>query len=470
MNWEEDTIAAIATPIGEGGIGIIRISGRSALTIAADIFQTVSGVPPPGLPTHTAHYGFVVDPITEERVDDGVLTVYRKPRSYTGEDSVEISCHAGMVPMRRVLEAALKAGARLAEPGEFTKRAFLNGRLDLAQAEAVLDIIRARTDDALRVARQQFEGALSYHIRSLRQELIGILANIEAAIDFPDDVEEYEPKHIAQRITDAINHVNSLLETADQGKVYREGVRVVITGRPNVGKSSLLNALLRESRAIVTPIPGTTRDVIEETINIRGIPVNAIDTAGLRETENEVELIGVERARQMIECADLILAVVDGEAGFTQSDEELFSVLAHKKLIGVVSKSDLVRDEDSDAVAQKIIDWTRENLSQEICIVKTAAPSNEGIEKLEDAIAEAVLSGNVSHSDSVVVSNIRHRLALEDTRNSLSAALRTANSNMPLDLATVDLKIAVESLGSITGETVTEDVIERIFSEFCIGK
>ena len=467
MRLLDDTIAAIATPIGEGGIGVIRVSGREAVAVAGEIFRLTSGLPLSVVPSHTAHYGFVHDPITGEEIDDGVVIVFRAPRSYTGEDSAEISCHGGLVPVRRVLEAALRAGARLAEPGEFTKRAFLNGRLDLAQAEAVLDIIRSRTDEALRVARRQFEGLLSTRIRGLRNELIGILAQIEASIDFPEDVEEVPPGHIAGSIRDAISNVSSLLETADRGKIYREGISTVITGRPNVGKSSLLNALLRESRAIVTPIPGTTRDIIEESLNIRGIPVRTIDTAGVRETQDVIEQIGVDRARQMVEQADLVLAVIDAEAGFTHEDEDLLSELEGKRLIVVINKSDIPREAEVEELAGKIRSWLQ---SDSYRIIKTAAPLNQGIVELEDAIADTILAGGVFSSDGAVVSNVRHRRALEEARASLDQALRTAQFGMPVDFISVDLKAAIDSLGNITGETVAEDVIDRIFSEFCIGK
>lgn len=466
----DDTIAAIATPIGDGGIGVIRISGRNALSAAGEVFRPISGVPVPGLPTHTAHYGFIHDPITDEQIDDGVITLFRYPRSYTGDDAAEISCHGGIVPMRRVLEAALRAGARLAEPGEFTKRAFLNGRLDLAQAEAVLDIIRARTDEAMRMANLQFSGLLSSRIRMLRDELVGIMAHIEGSIDFPEDVEAMPGRQVAESIRGSMRHVSDLIETADRGKIFREGIQTVIAGRPNVGKSSLLNALLRESRAIVTPFPGTTRDVIEESMNIRGIPVRTIDTAGVREPQDLVEKLGVDRTKQMVEQADLILAVVDSELGFTPEDQELILGFTDKRMIIVLSKTDLIRVSEAELLAEQVMDWAKRNLTSGVPVIKTAAPSNEGIVELEDAIADTVFQGGMSPSDGVVVSNIRHRRALEEALSSLEQAFHTAESEMPLDLIDTDLKAATEALGSITGETVTENVIDRIFSEFCIGK
>jgi tRNA modification GTPase len=470
MNKIQDTIAAYATPIGEGGIGIVRISGRNALVMADQVFRAATGTPIAGLPTHTAHYGYTYDPLTNEPVDDGVLTIFRAPRSYTGEDSVEISCHGGIVPMRLVLGAVLEAGARLAEPGEFTKRAFLNGRLDLAQAEAVLDIIRARTDDAMRVARRQFAGVLSTRIRMLRDKLIGIMAHIEASIDFPEDVEDLGAEQIADSIRDTISHVEALLDTADRGMIYREGIVTVIVGRPNVGKSSLLNALLRESRAIVTPIPGTTRDIIEESLNIRGIPIRTIDTAGVRETEDVIERMGVDRARRASEEADLVLMVLDAGQGFTPDDQELLSEFTGRKAIIVLNKSDLLREADLESLQGRIQEWMQANLPEAPPIVLTAAPSNEGIIELEETIAETILQGGISSSDGAIISNIRHRRALEEALASLGQALRTARFGMPHDFISLDLKAAIDALGSITGETVAEDVIDRIFSEFCIGK
>lgn len=466
----DDTIAAIATPIGEGGIGVVRISGKDAVAVAGEMFRPTACMPIAALPTHTAHYGYAQDPVTQEQIDDGVLTVFRGPRSYTGEDCVEISCHGGLVPMRRVLESALRAGARLAEPGEFTKRAFLNGRLDLAQAEAVLDIIRARTDEALRVARRQFEGVLSTRIRMLREDLLGLKARIEACIDFPDDVAEIEHSEIITTIKHVISHVAGLIETADRGRMYREGIQAVIAGRTNVGKSSLLNALLRESRAIVTPIPGTTRDLIEESINIRGIPVRAIDTAGVRHTKDEAEKIGVDLTWQMLEQSDLLLVVLDAEQGLTPEDEELLSGLAGKRLMVVLNKVDLVREAEADGIAEQVGKWLEENISPGVPVKKTAAPKNEGIVELEDGIAETIMAGGLGSAGGAIVSSVRHRQSLEQTRASLDCAIRTARLGRPLDLISVDLSAALDALAEITGETVTEDVLERIFSEFCIGK
>lgn len=470
MNDLKDTIAAIATPIGEGGIGVIRISGIMAIETADVVFRTASRVPVTGLPSQTAHYGFAHDHSSGEIIDDGIITLYRAPRSYTGEDSAEIACHGGLVPMRKVLEAVLNAGARLAEPGEFTKRAFLNGRLDLAQAEAVLDIIRARTDEALRVARRQMDGALSLRVRMLREDMIGIMARIEASIDFPDDVDEPAKEWVKESVSNAVLNTVELLKTADRGRIYREGIQAVIIGRPNVGKSSLLNALLRESRAIVTPIPGTTRDIIEEQINIRGIPVKTIDTAGVRDTDDIVEQMGVDRARKMADQADVLIMVIDAECGMTDADKEIIGEFSKKKIIIDINKVDLIREEDACAMAENIGLWADENAGSDVRVIQTAVPVNEGIGELEDAIADTVLTGEIPLCDGVIVSNIRHRQALQDARASLENALQTTETGLPIDFISIDLKAAIGALGYITGETVTEDIIDKIFSEFCIGK
>ena len=468
--FQDDTIAAIATPIGDGGIGIIRVSGREAFDVADQIFRIKSGVPSEKLPTHTVHYGYCVDPIQHTEIDDGLITIFRSPRSYTGEDSVEISCHGGLVPTRKVLEATLRAGARLAEPGEFTKRAFLSGRIDLVQAEAVLDIIRARTEESLLVARRQLDGVLSQKIRTLRGEMLGVVAHIEACIDFPEDVEEWQPGRIVGSIRDVMTHVNALLETADKGKIYREGIQAVIAGRPNVGKSSLMNALLREARAIVTSIPGTTRDIIEESLNIRGIPVRAVDTAGVRETDDPIEMIGVERARLALDNADLVIVVLDAETGVIPEDEDIMRGLTGKKIIVVLNKSDMVRQSDAASLAAKVQSWMKSEMDMHVPVLNTAATINDGITELEDAIAESVLSGGIPYTDGPVVSNVRHRHALEEALSCLGESLQTAQSGMSLDFICIDLKSATDALGRITGETVAEDVLDRIFSEFCIGK
>lgn len=471
MQYLEDTISAIATAIGESGLGIIRISGPDAITISNTIFRPASGKHITELHPRTAIYGRIYDPVSQEIIDDGMITIFIAPASYTGENTAEISCHGGLVPLRRVLEATLKAGARLAQPGEFTKRAFLNGKMDLTQAEAVLDIIRSKTDTALRIARRQMDGALSSKIHTVRDGLITLLAQIEASIDFPDEVEEPQIDYIRDSINGAISAIKALLSTADRGRIYREGLHVVIIGRPNVGKSSLLNSLLRENRAIVTAIPGTTRDIIEEPINIKGIPVKAIDTAGIRETDDIVERIGVDRTHTSAELADIILLVVDAEASFTNEDMLLMERYSDKHLIVVINKVDKVSGDRLKELQDYIVNQiVSHHLQKEPRVVHTSITEDIGIDKLEDTIAEIALSGDITFSDEEIISNVRHKNALMNALKSLNNALNTASDGLPVDLISIDTRIAIEALGNITGETVTEDVIDRIFSEFCIGK
>jgi tRNA modification GTPase len=460
---DRDTIAAIATPPGEGGIGVVRLSGPAAAMIAARLFRGAGGADAAGFASHTAHYGWAVEPETAERIDECVLTLFRAPRSYTGEDVAELACHGSNVGLGRVLSAARRAGARLAEPGEFTRRAFLNGRIDLARAEAVADLIRARTDAALRVAARQLEGRLSRAIRDLRATLIGLLAEIEATIDFPDDVEPPEHDDVAARLRATREGASALLATANAGRIYREGAGVVIVGRPNVGKSSLLNALLGESRAIVTEIPGTTRDVIEELVSIRGIPIRAIDTAGLRATDDRVEQIGVGRSREQLAAADLALVVVDASAGLTPADRDILAEagggpVADRRAILVANKCDL-----GDRLA---------DLPPGLPVVRAVAPRGEGIDELEAAIAEALVGAATADAaaDTILVSNARHQARLEAAIAALRDAEAALAAGFDLDLLATDVKIAAEALGEITGESVTEETITQIFARFCVGK
>lgn len=449
-----DTIAAIATPIGSAGIGIIRISGPDALTTAARVFSA----DPAGLPSHTATYGALIRRDIAEEIDRVVLTVFRSPRSYTGEDVAEFSCHGGMATMKAALQAVLDAGARLAEPGEFTQRAFLNGKLDLAQAEAVNDLIRSRTDAARKVALRQLDGALSEKIRTLRDQGLGVIAAIEAAIDFPDDVPEPDTAELKERITRAYENLLVLLKTFEKGRIYREGLRVAIVGRVNVGKSSLLNALLRHARAIVTPIPGTTRDLIEESLEIHGIPIVAIDTAGLRQTDDPVEKIGVALTHKSIDDADVMVFVVDAsQKSLHDDDRRLFDMLAEKPFICALNKSDLVSVSELEALAQ--------TLPYEA--IRVSAKYGGGIEELEAAIARRA---GVSGEESSLVSSARHKEALKSASESLRHALEGLDATEPIDLISIDLTAAYDSLGLITGETASDDLLDRIFSEFCIGK
>lgn len=447
-----DTIAAIATPIGSAGIGVIRISGPASFQIAAKLFTGATS----GFDSHRAYHGKLVDPSTQDEIDDVVLTAFKTPHSYTGENVVEISCHGSITVMKAALSAVLQSGARLADPGEFTKRAFLNGKLDLAQAEAVNDLIRSRTDGARKVALRQLDGELSKRVGEIDHRVLGIIAAVEAAIDFPDDVAEPESDWVCAEIKSCQDSISHLLASFGRGRIYREGLRVVIAGNVNVGKSSLLNALLRHARAIVTPIPGTTRDIIEESLEIDGIPIVAIDTAGLRSTEDEVEKIGVELSRKSIESADLLLHVLDASEDNTGS----LSAPENQPMIIVVNKIDLVDDAKVEGVIKKYCGDSP--------IIPVSAVTGTGIDSLEREIARIASSG--SSAESVIVSTARHAQLLESAAESLDHAIETLDSAAVIDLLSVDLTSAHRSLGGIIGETATDDLLERIFSEFCIGK
>jgi tRNA modification GTPase len=457
-----DTIAAIVTPPGEGGIGIVRLSGPGALAIGNKVFVSPRGKDITKMPTFTAHYGHIRDPETGKVIDEVILLLMLAPRSYTREDVVEIHCHGGIVPLQQVFELVVKMGARTAEPGEFTKRAFLNGRLDLAQAEAVIDIVRAKTGAGLATALGQLRGDLSQKIRSLREHLAALLAKIEASIDFPEyDLPEVTREEIRKGSENARREVGRLLASAQQGQILREGLRTVILGKPNVGKSSLLNALLRQQRALVTNIPGTTRDVIEEYINIRGIPLRIMDTAGIRRTEDLVEKLGIDQTRRFLADADLVLVVLDAGTGWTQEDEDLVPLLAEKRAIVLINKTDIGDQIDIEQVQERFP-------GQKVLTI--SVKEGWGLEELEETIWKLVFAGEVRRDQSVLVSNVRHKEALEGAGRCLTAALEAVAAGAPIDLVAIDLKEAWEYLGEITGETVGEDLIDRIFSDFCIGK
>ena len=456
----DDTIAAISTPIGEGGIGIVRLSGPEALLIARALFRRhAGGEPPKVLRSHRLYYGHVCDPESGEVVDEVLLAYMRAPHTYTREDVVEINCHGGPLPLRRVLELALRQGARLAEPGELTLRAFLNGRLDLAQAESVVDVVRARTPTGLRLAVSQLGGRLSAEIVDLRRQVLDVLAYLTATIDFAED--EIPPQEVAGPLAAALARVDELLASADAGIIYRQGLQVAIVGRPNVGKSSLLNALLRDNRAIVTPVPGTTRDTLAETLNLGGIPVVLVDTAGIRETDELVERLGVERSRQAIARADLALFLVDASEPLQDYDREIAALLVDKPAILVLNKTDLPATVDQAAVAALLPGRP---------LVQVAAALGRGIADLERAIVAAVFIGGAAASVEPLVSNPRHKQALWQAREHLAAARESCASGLPADFATIDLTAAVNALGEITGETATEDLLDAIFSQFCLGK
>lgn len=457
---EQDTITAISTPLGEGAIAIVRLSGDHAITIANKIFQGQDLVE---VSSHTIHYGKIIDPIKEEIIEEVMISVMRAPKTFTKEDVVEINCHGGIASVNRLLELVLANGARLAEPGEFTKRAFLNGRIDLSQAEAVMDLIRAKTDKAMNVALKQLDGKLSTLVNQLRQKLIETVAHVEVNIDYPeyDDVEEMSNHMLREKTEEVYREVEQLLSMAKQGKILREGIATAIIGRPNVGKSSLLNALVQETKAIVTDIPGTTRDVIEEYVNIRGIPLRLVDTAGIRETEDIVEKIGVERSRQALKQADLILLVMNNGEELTEEDRKLFEAIKDLEYIVIVNKTDLPTKLDRQEVEQ---------LAGKQKVITTALIEDKGIDALEAAISDTFFEGELDSGDLSYVSNVRHIQLLQQTLKALDDAKDAIDANMPIDLVQIDVTRAWELLGEIVGDTVQDSLIDQLFSQFCLGK
>ena len=457
----DDTIAAIATAPGEGGIGIIRISGKDALNILDKIYRTKSGNKLKEFNSHTVKYGYIIDTSTEELIDECLALYMKSPRTYTKEDVVEINCHGGVVSTRKVLEAVLNSGARLSEPGEFTKRAFLNGRIDLSEAEAVMDLIRSKTDESAKIALEQAQGKTSKKVKEVSSKLLDALAHIEAAVAFPeDDVEDVVSEKVKKSVGEVIDEVESLIENSNAGKIYRDGLNTIIVGKPNVGKSSLLNTLLQEKRAIVTDIPGTTRDVIEEYVNIKGIPIKLVDTAGIRETEDLVEKIGVEKSKEYLEKADLVILMLDNSRALEDQDKEIIEFVKDKKVIIIINKMDLISKLD--------LNYIKERFSEEN-IVYTSINTESGVEEVKDKIASLVNSGHIAIKD-VYITNVRHRDVLVKAKESLIGGLNALEINMPLDMASVELKEAYLKLGEITGEAYSEDILDKIFSDFCIGK
>lgn len=455
-----DTIAAVATPLGEGGIAVIRVSGPEAIEVVDKIYkgkQMLSTVD-----SHTIHYGHLHDPQTNERVEEVLISVMKAPRTFTREDVVEVNCHGGIVSVERVLELILDNGARLAEPGEFTKRAFLNGRVDLSQAEAVIDLIRAKTDRAMKVALNQVEGKLSRLIRQLRQNLIEAMAHIEVTLDYPEhDIEDFTQNFLREKCMEVKQEIQRLLQTAKQGKILREGLSTAIIGRPNVGKSSLLNSLVQEEKAIVTDVAGTTRDVIEEYVNVRGVPLRLIDTAGIRDTEDIVEKIGVEKSRQLLQRADLVLLVLNYNESLTADDYAIFEAAKGFDVIVIVNKFDLPQQIDLEEV--------KRHFPQQPLIM-TSARAETGIDLLEQAIAEIFFSGRVQQDDLTYVSNARHIQLLRQAVRAMDEALVGISDYMTVDMIQIDIKKAWELLGEVIGESVGEDLIDQIFSQFCLGK
>ena len=455
----DDTIAAVATAYGEGGIGIIRISGEKSLDILEEIFE-FHGIEE--IVNRRMTYGKIVDRDNGQTIDE-VLAVYMKgPATYTAEDVVEINCHGSTVSLRKTLSLVLRKGARLAEPGEFTKRAFLNGRIDLSQAEAVIDVVKAKTDKSFDVALSQLEGGLSSYIRDIRQNLLDLLVDITVNIDYPDeDIEEITYDKLEINIKQIGDMIKKLLSTASSGRMIREGIRVAIAGKPNVGKSSLMNGLLRETRAIVTEIPGTTRDTIEEALSIRNIPVYLIDTAGIRETSDKVEKLGIEKSKEAFNNADFIIFIMDGSEEISSEDEEIIEYLKERKCLVLINKKDLEQKIDSVQI---------KNMLPNSQIIKTSLINGDGIEEIENSIEELVYGGEITQSESMMVNNVRHINLLTDSCNSLEDALQMAVNREALDFIEIDVKNAYELTGEIIGESVNDDIINEVFARFCLGK
>ena len=455
----DDTIAAVATAYGEGGIGIIRISGEKSLDILEEIFE-FHGIEE--IVNRRMTYGKIVDRDNGHTIDE-VLAVYMKgPATYTAEDVVEINCHGSTVSLRKTLSLVLRKGARLAEPGEFTKRSFLNGRIDLSQAEAVIDVVKAKTDKSFDVALSQLEGGLSSYIRDIRQNLLDLLVDITVNIDYPDeDIEEITYDKLEINIKQIGDMIEKLLSTASSGRMIREGIRVAIAGKPNVGKSSLMNGLLRETRAIVTEIPGTTRDTIEEALSIRNIPVYLIDTAGIRETSDKVEKLGIEKSKEAFNNADFIIFIMDGSEEISSEDEEIIEYLKERKCLVLINKKDLEQKIDSVQIR---------NMLPNSQIIKTSLINGDGIEEIENAVEELVYGGEITQSESMMVNNVRHINLLTDSCNSLEDALQMAVNREALDFIEIDVKNAYELTGEIIGESVNDDIINEVFARFCLGK
>lgn len=457
---EFDTIAAISTPPGEGAISIVRMSGEEAVSIAQKVF---SGKDLMQAKSHTINYGHIVDPKTHEEIDEVMVSLMLAPKTFTREDVVEINCHGGIVATNRILQLLLVNGARLAEPGEFTKRAFLHGRIDLTQAESVMDLIRAKTDRSMKIALNQLDGNLSHLIDSLRKDILDVLAQVEVNIDYPeyDDVEEMTTKLLKEKAIEIKQRIEQLLKTASQGKIMREGLATALVGRPNVGKSSLLNHLLHEDKAIVTDVAGTTRDVIEEYVNVSGVPLKLIDTAGIRETDDKVEKIGVERSKKAIEQSDLVLLVLNAAESLTKEDLELIRLTNDKKRIIILNKTDLEEKLDRKELAE---------ISKNAPVYATSILKNEGVEALEEAISKLFFNGIENSQSTVMVTNARHIALLEKAQNSLDSVLEGISSGMPVDLVQIDMTEAWNLLGEITGESYEDELLDQLFSQFCLGK
>lgn len=455
-----DTIAAISTAVGEAGIAVIRVSGPQSIGEVDQLFRGKQKLV--NADSHTVHYGYIIDPDSGEKMEEVLVTIMRAPRSFTTEDVVEISSHGGVVSVRRLMELLLQQQIRIAEPGEFTKRAFLNGRIDLSQAEGVIDLIRSKSDKAFSVALRQVEGKLSRQIKPLQQILIEMVAHIEVNIDYPEhDVESVTSDFIKQKSLEVIGGIDELLRTANEGKILREGITTAIVGRPNVGKSSLLNTLAQDNRAIVTDIPGTTRDVIEEFVTINNIPLKLLDTAGIRETIDVVEKIGVERSRTAVSEADLILLVLNHNEALHEDEIQLLEQLKDRQVIIIVNKMDLYRQLDLVKLEEY---FPKES------IVTMSVKDQKGIDKLEEAISTLFFGGKLESADLTYVSNVRHIALLKQAKRSLQDAYQASDDMIPIDLIQIDVRLAWEQLGEIIGDSAPDSLIDQIFSQFCLGK
>ncbi|KAB2251107.1 tRNA uridine-5-carboxymethylaminomethyl(34) synthesis GTPase MnmE [Staphylococcus epidermidis] len=456
-----DTITSISTPMGEGAIGIVRLSGPQAIEIGDILYKGKKKLSE--VETHTINYGHIIDPETNETVEEIMVSVLRAPKTFTREDIIEINCHGGILTINRILELTMTYGARMAEPGEYTKRAFLNGRIDLSQAEAVMDFIRSKTDRASKVAMNQIEGRLSDLIKKQRQSILEILAQVEVNIDYPeyDDVEDATTDFLLEQSKRIKEEINQLLETGAQGKIMREGLSTVIVGRPNVGKSSMLNNLIQDNKAIVTEVAGTTRDVLEEYVNVRGVPLRLVDTAGIRDTEDIVEKIGVERSRKALSEADLILFVLNNNEPLTEDDQTLFEVIKNEDVIVIINKTDLEQRLDVSELREMIGDMP---------LIQTSMLKQEGIDELEIQIKDLFFGGEVQNQDMTYVSNSRHISLLKQARQSIQDAIDAAESGIPMDMVQIDLTRTWEILGEIIGESASDELIDQLFSQFCLGK
>ncbi|MEJ7534381.1 tRNA uridine-5-carboxymethylaminomethyl(34) synthesis GTPase MnmE [Staphylococcus hominis] len=459
MNF--DTITSISTPMGEGAIGIVRLSGPEAVEIGDKLYKGKKKLK--DVPSHTINYGHIIDPETDEVVEEVMISVLRAPKTFTREDIIEINCHGGILTINRILELTMTHGARMAEPGEYTKRAFLNGRIDLSQAEAVMDFIRSKTDRASKVAMNQIEGRLSDLIKQQRQSILEILAQVEVNIDYPeyDDVEDATTEFLLAQSKKIKNEIDQLLETGTQGKIMREGLSTVIVGKPNVGKSSMLNNLIQDNKAIVTEVAGTTRDVLEEYVNVRGVPLRLVDTAGIRDTEDIVEKIGVERSRKALSEADLILFVLNNNEPLTEEDRTLYEVIKNEDAIVIVNKTDLERRLDIEEVKTMIGDTP---------LIQTSMLKQEGIDELELQIRDLFFGGEVQNQDMTYVSNSRHISLLKQARQTIQDAIDAAEAGIPMDMVQIDLTRTWELLGEIIGESASDELINQLFSQFCLGK